>query len=35
MIGIISCLFLIAFVGVLYFFDHRTRKQMKHPTPKH
>jgi hypothetical protein len=31
MIGIISCLFIIAFVGVLYFLDHRTRKGLKRP----
>ena len=26
---IIACLFILAFVGFLYYIDHRTRKEMK------
>jgi len=32
---IIACLFILAFVGFLYYIDHRTRKQMKSHAPKH
>jgi len=33
--AIIACLLILAFVGFLYFIDHRTRKEMKNHAPKH
>ena len=34
MIMIIACVLILAFVGVLYYFDYRTRKQMDKHTNK-
>jgi len=29
MAAIIACLFILAFIGLLYYLDYRTRKQMR------